>query len=109
MSHRSLPMPIIDQVAAAMQDILSTLAQRLARETQFVQRDSKLDGATFVQTLVFTYLADPDATLSALTQTAAALDVDITAAGLTQRFTPAAAALLQRVLAAAVQRVLATE
>jgi hypothetical protein len=102
-------MPIIEQVAAAMQDVLMTTAQRLARDTQFVQRESKLDGATFVQTLVFTYLADPDATLSALTQTAAALNVDITAAGLTQRFTPAAATFLQQVLAVAVQRVLAAD
>src|SRR6266545_7558290 len=100
-SHRSFPMPIIDQVAVAMQDVLTFVAQRLARETQFVQRESKLDGATFVQTLVFTYLADPDATLDELTQTAAALNVDITSAGLTQRFTPAAATFLERVLGGA--------
>jgi len=102
-------MPIIDQVAVAMQDVLTFVAQRLARETTFVQRESKLDGATFVQTLVFTYLAEPDATLDELPQTAAALNVDITAAGLTQRFTPAAATFLQRVLACAVQRVLAAD
>ncbi len=102
-------MPIIEQVAAAMQDILITVAQRLARETQFVQRDSKLNGAIFVQTLVFTYLADPDASLDQLTQTAAALDVDITPSGLTQRFTPAAATFLEHVLAAAIQRVLAAD
>lgn len=102
-------MPIIDQVAAAMQDVLITVAQRLARDTQFGERESKLSGATFVQTLVFTYLADPDATLDALTQTAAALNVDITAAGLTQRFTKEAATFLQQVLAAAVQRVLAAD
>ena len=44
-------MTIIEQVAAAMQDVLITIAQRLARETGFVQRESKLDGARFVQTL----------------------------------------------------------
>lgn len=66
-------MMIIEQVATALQDVLTTLAQRLARETHFVQRESKLDGARFVQTLVFTYLANPDATLEELTQTAAAL------------------------------------
>jgi len=102
-------MTIIEQVAAAMQDVLTTIAQRLARETTFVQRESKLNGATFVQTLVFSYLADPDATLDELTQTAAALDVDITSSGLTQRFTPTAATFLQRVLAVAIQRVLAAE
>lgn len=102
-------MSIIEQVAAAMQDVLITLAQRLARETGFVQRESKLDGARFVQTLVFTYLANPDATLDELTQTAAALSVEITPTGLTQRFTAVAATFLQQVLAVAVQRVLAAD
>jgi hypothetical protein len=102
-------MPIIEQVAAALQDVLSTIAHDLGRATQFVQRDSKLEGARFVQTLVFTYLANPEATLAELTQTAAALGVQITPEGLTQRFTESAATLLQRVLAAAVQRVLAAD
>jgi hypothetical protein len=102
-------MNMIEQVATAMQDVFLIVAQRLARETQFVQRESKLDGAIFLQTLVFTYLAEPDATLDALTQTAAGLGVQISAAGLTQRFTPQAATFLQRVLAEALQRVLAAD
>ncbi len=102
-------MPIIDQVADALQDVFGEVAQRLARDTRFVQRASKLGGAHFVQTLVFTYLANPDATLEELSQTAAALNVDITPAGLTQRFTAEAATFLQEVLAAAVTRTLATD
>src|ERR671929_908787 len=108
-AHRSSPMTMIEQVAAALQDLLISVAHRLAHDTQFVQRESKLDGAPFVQTLVFTYLADPNATLDDLTQTAAALDVEITTSGLTQRFTPAAATFLQRLLAVAVQRVVAAD
>ena len=102
-------MTMIEQVAAALQDVLSTIAQHLGHETHFVQHESKLGGAYFVQTLVFTYLANPDATLDELTQTAAALGVEITPSGLTQRFTQAAATLLQDVLAAAVQRLLAAD
>ncbi len=102
-------MPIIEDVAIAMQTVLNSVAYDLGRETGFVQREAKLNGASFVQTLVFTYLADPNATLSDLTQTAAAIGVTITPAGLTQRFTEAAATLLQRVLAAAVQRLLAAD
>ncbi|MDQ3928274.1 MAG: hypothetical protein M3328_03900 [Chloroflexota bacterium] len=49
-------MPIIDQVADALQDVFGEVAQRLARNTRFVQCESKLGGAHFVQTLVFTYL-----------------------------------------------------
>src|ERR687885_1300452 len=108
-ASRSFPMPIIDQVADALQDIFGSVAQSLARETKFVQRESKLGGAHFAQTLVFTYLANPDATLEELCQTAAALGVDITPAGLTQRFTEAAATFLQEVLAAAVTRTLAAD
>ena len=100
-------MTIIDQVATALQDVLTIVAHRLARETGFVQRDSKLGGAAFVTTLVCTYLANPDATLDELTQTAAALDITISAPGLAQRFTPQAATFVQQVLAEAVTRLVA--
>jgi hypothetical protein len=102
-------MPIIDQVADALQDVFGSVAQHLARETRFVQRESKLGGAHFVQTLVFTYLANPNATLEELSQTAAALGVEISPEGLTQRFTAEAATFLQQVLAAAVKRTLAAD
>src|ERR671933_2448316 len=109
MVNRSFPMTIIDQVADALQDVFGEVAQRLARDTRFVQRESKLGGAHFVQTLVFTYLANPDATLEELSQTAAALGVTIPPAGLTQRFTVEAATFLQEVVAAAVTRLLAAD
>ncbi|MBA3948311.1 MAG: IS4 family transposase [Herpetosiphonaceae bacterium] len=102
-------MKMIEQVAAAMQDVLGRVAYQLGRETAFVQRESKLDGSRFVQTLVFTYLANPNASLTELTQTAAAVDLKITPAGLTQRFTAEAATLLQRVLGVSVKRVLAAD
>ncbi len=102
-------MPIIEQVADALQDVFGLVAQGLARDTRFVQRESKLGGAHFVQTLVFTYLANPEATLEELSQTAAALGVAITPAGLTQRFTAEAATFLQEVLGAAVTRTLAAD
>ncbi len=73
-------MPIIEDVAVAMQTVLNAVAYDLGRETGFVQRDSKLTGASFVQTLVFSYLADPDASLADLTQTAAAIGVAISPA-----------------------------
>ncbi len=100
-------MTIIEQVAAAMHDILIGVSHRLARDTGFVQRESKLNGPVFVTTLVGTYLANPAATLDELTQTAAALGVRISAPGLDQRFTPEAATFLQQVLGAAVTRLLA--
>ena len=97
-------MTIIPQVATALHDVLNTIAATLGRSTNFVQRECKLNGAVFVQTLVFTFLANPNATGHELTQTAAALGLEITESGLTQRFTEQAATLLQQVLAAALQR-----
>jgi hypothetical protein len=59
--------------------------------------------------LVCTYLANPDATLEELSQTAAALTVEITPDGLTQRCTAEAAPLLQQVVAAAGKQMLAAD
>ena len=56
MANRSFPITIIDQVADALQDVFGEVAQRLARDTRFVQRESKLGGAHFVQTKVYGFL-----------------------------------------------------
>lgn len=77
---------------------MTTVADQAARASQFVQRHSKLTGAKFVQTLVFTWLAEPAATYEQLAQTATALGVPITAQGLEERFTPQAADCLKRVV-----------
>lgn len=99
----------IPDVAQALHGVLTDTADRAARDTQFVRRRSKLTGAAFVQTLTFGWLANPQATLEELCQTAATLGVDISPQGLDQRFTPQAAACLQTVLEAAVTRVLAAD
>ena len=100
-------MASIAQVAKALRTVLTRVANRAARTTRFVQRRSKLSGAKFVQTLVFGWLANPEATYEELAQTAATLGVKITAQGLEQRFTQAAAQCMERVLQAAVQQVIA--
>lgn len=101
-------MASIPQVAQALRTVLTRVANRAARATRFVQRRSKLSGAKFVQTLVFGWLANPDASYEELTQTAATLGVRISAQGLEQRFTEQAAQCVERVLQAAVQQVIAT-
>ena len=91
-------MTIIPRIAGAMQHVLATVGDTIARGTGFVKRKRKLSGAKFVQTLVFTWLAKPNASLEELTQTAASLGVRITPQALEQRFTPQAAELLKQVL-----------
>ncbi len=99
----------VAQVIDSMQDVLTTVADQAARETQFVKRTSKLSGAAFTQTTVFGWWQEPQARLEQLAQTATALGTPITAQGLDQRFTPEAAACLKQVLDEAVQRVVTAD
>ncbi|HEX4950367.1 MAG TPA: IS4 family transposase [Blastocatellia bacterium] len=95
----------IPQVAAALQRTLTTTAKAAGQASNFVQRASKMDGAAFVQTLTFGWMANPAATLEELAQTAAVCGVEITPQGLDQRCTLAGAECLRLTLEAAVQQV----
>src|SRR6266545_3771028 len=94
----------IPQVAKALRTVLSRVANRAARTTGCVRRRSKLSGAKFVQTLVFGWLANPEATYEELAQTAATVGVKVTAQGVEQRFSEAAAQCVERVLQAAMRQ-----
>ena len=78
--ERNVPMSTIADVAQALQSVFTTQADAVARRTGFVQRQSKLTGAAFAQTLVFGWLGDPQASLDALAQAAAAIGVPISPA-----------------------------
>lgn len=95
----------VTQVSSTLQQIVTTTANQLARETGFVQRASKLTGAAFVQTLLFGWLNNPQATLQQLAQMAGTVGVAISPQGLDQRFTQTAARFLRAVLEAAVTHV----
>jgi hypothetical protein len=107
MFSRSFLMTTIAQLAAAMQEILTTRADEAGRATGFVRRRSPISGATFTQTLVFGFLAAPHPALEELAQTAATLGINVSPQALDQRFTQAAAACLERVLSHAITRVIA--
>jgi hypothetical protein len=91
-------MASVAEIASAMKGLLSDTAQRLGRETKFVQRASKLDGARFAQSCVVGWLEHPDASLSQLSQSAASVGVAISPQGLDQRFDQEAAAFLRQLL-----------
>jgi hypothetical protein len=99
----------ITHVARAMQEVLTIESKQAGRDSGFVQREAKLDGASFIQTLVFSWMANPEASLEEMTQTAALLGVEISPQGLDQRFTPEAAACVKQVLEAAVNRMFEKE
>lgn len=98
----------IPQVAQAMQAVLMDKADELGREVGFVQRQRKLSGSTFVQTLVFAFLAKPNASYEELSQSAATVGTAVSPQGLEQRFTERAARLVQQVLECAVEQAIAS-
>jgi hypothetical protein len=81
-------MDIISQVAKGMQEILTYAAEIISRHTSFIKRLRKLTGSGFVQTLVFGWLSNPQATLEELSQTAATLGMTITPQGRRVIFPP---------------------
>ena len=98
----------LSQVPHKMQQVLTTTADEAAHHPGFVKRSRKLTGGLFVETLVFTWLANPEATYTELAQTATALGTPITRQAIEQRFTPEAAATLKTTLEAAVAEVIST-
>lgn len=100
-------MSTIPQIAEAMQKVLTADADRLGRESGFVQRVRKLSGSRFIQALVFGFQAKPTAGYEDLSQSAAIVGAPISPQGLEQRFTRTAAEFVQKVLAKAVEQVIA--
>lgn len=99
----------VTKVSETMQTILTSVANQAGRATGFIQREVKLNGASFCQSLVLGWLANPQATLEELSQTAALVGVEISPQGLNQRFTQSGAACLYQVLQASLKEVLAAE
>src|SRR5688500_7206719 len=98
-------MTTVPQVCAALDQILWADAEAVARSSGFTQRRSKVTAPLFVQTLVFGWMADPNASVETLTKMAAARGVSITSQGIENRFTLGAvlvaAHLLNRAIAQA--------
>ena len=102
-------MATVHEIAECMQTVLKDEAERLGRETGFVQRKSKMMGAEFAQTLVFGWMSNPDATLGELCQAGAAVDVDVSCQGLDQRFSQSAATFLKALLDRAVEEMVVSD
>jgi hypothetical protein len=90
----------VAQLLPVLYFLFTFQAHRLARTTGFIRRTRALDGATFLQTLVFGWMRRPQAPLEHL-----AHDLGISRQALDQRFTPAAVAFAKAALLQAVQQV----
>jgi len=102
-------MDLIDRVAGAMQTVLTSVSDTIAKRTGFMTRRRKLTGAKFVITLVFGWLSNPNATYDELAQTAATVGVTVTPQALAKRFTRKACDCLKEVLLAGVEQVIVAE
>jgi len=86
-------MSSIAQVSHGIEEVLTQRVKEVERSTGFVKRRTAiLDGATFVQTCVLTWMAQPDAGYSALQRTAATLGAEVSPQAIEQRFGPASVA-----------------
>lgn len=95
-------MTTVAQLGERLRTLFTDTAEALGRASGFVARTSKLTGALFAQSLVFGFLANPDASLAALAQAAATAGVRVSPQGLDKRCTSMAAGFLEDLLAAAV-------
>lgn len=103
-------MSSIPYVSEAMMSILTERATALERPTGFVQRQTAhLDGAAFVQTLVFGWLSLPQASYSQLRHVAASLGVSVSKQAVEQRFGDASVQLLRQLLEEAAAQVMASD
>lgn len=89
----------IVQLTQKLQDLLINDADLLERESGFIQRQRKLSGASFAQTLVFGWQANPHASLEELCQSACNSGIIISPQGLQERLnSPQANEFLHRLL-----------
>ena len=103
-------MKSVSQLAEAIQRVLTTRAKALERETGFVQRSTaQLDGPSFAQTTVLCWMDEPEASYSQLQHVAASLGVPVSNQALEQRFGPASARFMQRLLEEAVGEVVSSQ
>ena len=89
----------IAELGAVLQKLLIGDAERLGRDSGFIKRRRKLSGASFMQSLVFGWQANPQASLEELCQSAAVCGVEISPQGLQERLnSPEATRFVQQML-----------
>ena len=102
-------MKTVTQVVKALQSILTTEAMTAAKETGAIQRQRKFTGASLAQTFVLGWLANPQATLEELAQTAGLCDAVLTPQAIDQRFTFELADFFKRLWELAVNQMISAK
>jgi Transposase DDE domain len=84
-------------------------AERIAKATGFIQRQRVLTGASFLQSLVFGWLAKPEERLSGLAQNTVRAGTAIKPQSLDQRFTEKSVSFMQAMLNCTMQHIVQAE
>jgi hypothetical protein len=99
----------VTELASTLQSVFTTDAEQAARDAQLIRRVRLFTGATFVQTLVFGWLDNPNATHEDLAEVAGELGIDISADALGRRLGQPACECLQEVLRQALHHAVAAQ
>lgn len=75
----------VTELGEILQKLLVEDANRIGRESGFIQRQRKFSGSSFAQTLIFGWQANPNASLEELCQSACQAGVDVSPQGLQER------------------------
>ncbi|HEX6032881.1 MAG TPA: IS4 family transposase [Anaerolineales bacterium] len=99
-------MQTITRMSRTLQSLFGAQADQLARETGLVQREVKVTGSNFAQTLVFGFLDNPKMSYRQMSQAGGLSGLKITPQGLEQKFSAASANFMQRLLEQAVKQLI---
>ena len=99
----------IAELSATLQRLLTTTANRLAKEKGFIKRQREVTGASFAQTLVLGGLAQPEATRKQLHQQSIQAGMKISVQGLDDRFNEGAVRFMRALLEAGLEQVVQSE
>lgn len=93
-------MDSVAQIAEILQTVFGEQAESLAQQTGFIKRyrAGKVTGANFAMSMVFGWLQQATISVDGLTQVMQRCEVDISASGLSQRFTPEAGVFMNQML-----------
>ena len=96
-------MVTVTRVAKVMQEVLGTKANQLAEETGFMQRERVLTGSSFIMGLMSGWQAEPQSSLSGLSQAIANAGTPLTRQALDQRFDDRAVSFAYQMLKAGLE------
>jgi len=102
-------MTTITELCPVIQGLLIETANRVAKETGFIQRKRQITGAGFAQSTILGWLNEPDATRSQLHHAAIQTGMEISLQGLDKRFTQTAVVFMRQLVLEALKEILKSE